>query len=208
MVRDPPRKSAEASRRAVQCSWGQRAQRRRRRKPATCSEWRLRNGRRRQHCFRIHGPQRERIRRLLNAESSSSGYIKSSFIFQRLRMMSSWDEDRQEGTESGRMWQMIQIKKCFRIIDCMANGSLKCNWRLLSNFLTWKMWMENFSANSALGFLQRNGLGQVITEGRETCGRLSILSWIYSIRLAFCSRKFHNTHFAHDFFIITTFVFQ
>lgn len=80
MVRDPPRKSEQACR-AVRCSRGQRAQRRRRSKFGACIERRQRNGRRRRHSLWIHGPQRKRLRRVLeNAVPSSGGREEYSLI--------------------------------------------------------------------------------------------------------------------------------
>lgn len=60
MVRDPPRKSEQATHWAV-CSRARRAQRRRLRESTACTECRIRNGRR-HHGLWISSPQRKRSR--------------------------------------------------------------------------------------------------------------------------------------------------
>jgi hypothetical protein len=71
VVRDPPRKSEQATHWAVRLRRARRA-RCRSRESTACTEWRLRNDRRR-HRFRIHGPQRER-QRLLGVSGSGGQY--------------------------------------------------------------------------------------------------------------------------------------
>lgn len=67
MVRDPPRKSEQASR-AVRSRREQRAQCSQ--SGTACTERRQRHGRRRRNCLRIHGPQRQRLRRVLTASGA------------------------------------------------------------------------------------------------------------------------------------------
>ena len=68
MVRDPPRKSEQATHWAVRFIRVRRA--RRPRESTACTERRLRDGRRR-HRLWIHGPQRERERVLVDSGSGS-----------------------------------------------------------------------------------------------------------------------------------------
>jgi hypothetical protein len=67
VVRDPPRKSEQATHWAV-CSRVRRAQRRRLREPTACTERRFRNGRR-LHCLWLSSPQRKRSRVLVAPSS-------------------------------------------------------------------------------------------------------------------------------------------
>jgi hypothetical protein len=77
VVRDPPRKSEQACR--VQSSWGRRAQPRRPSKSgAACIERRQRNGRGQRYCLRIHGTQRQRVRRVLGEAAPSPGARRRS----------------------------------------------------------------------------------------------------------------------------------
>ena len=67
MVRDPPRKSEQATHWAV-CSRARWAQRRRPRESTACTEWRCRNARR-HHCLWLPSPQRKRSRVLVAPSS-------------------------------------------------------------------------------------------------------------------------------------------
>ena len=127
MVRDPPRKSAEATYRAI-CSRGQRAQRRRR-EPTACTERRFRNGRRWRYSVWIFGSQRQRLRRLL-AESSSGGQTGSSKSLMDLQTL--------EVQHNHRKVNRIQksrgvtgVKSWFQCSDCKKGGSIASHWRII-----------------------------------------------------------------------------
>jgi hypothetical protein len=94
VVRDPPRKSEQASR-AVRCSWDRRAQPRRPSKCGPCIERRQRNGRGQRHRLWIPSTQRERFRRILGNAAPCPGGLERSRYPIRARQQSMLDQSSQ-----------------------------------------------------------------------------------------------------------------
>lgn len=186
MVRDPPRKSEQATCRAIQCR-AKRGQLSRCREPATCTEWRLRNGRRWQHRFRIHGPQRERIRRLLNAKSSSGGQLRRSRSSRDLMSASQQVTFKNTRQASLMTAEEKELRNWSLDSDCIGNRSFVSKWRVLDGYSGYKICMVSHFANPDFGNFQWVGVRQVDLPGvnLHTCGLryLSIHSWISEIDL-------------------------
>ena len=107
--------------------------------------------------------------------------------FKNLQMLFMWEDDCQKRTRTGKERQGIRRVDDFQVLDCVAEGPLEGEQRLLSDFLIWKMWLKIFSADSVFEILGRNGLGPVVMEGRDICGlwNFTILSRIIGLDLLF-----------------------
>jgi hypothetical protein len=186
VVRDPPRKSEQATRWAVQCNRDRRAQRRRPREPTTCTERRLRNGRR-WYRLRIHGPQRERQRRVLGGrvESRSRGRKRQS------RSASEWRINHCKGRE----WRH-ELERSEGSEDCMKGLSVATIRRTTFGVRRSKIWAHDYSAGPSED-LDCEGV-RIGWVGQGTCGQRYLL---LSSNLDYCIRLF--SFGSHE---LTTFV--
>lgn len=172
MVRDPPRKSEQATYRAV-CSRGRRAQRRRR-EPATCTEWRLRNGRRWPLRLRVHGPQRKRRRRILEPVPTSRGspsrssrlsrYLRETFLDQR---------DCRASVRSLELVKELETKARLTCSNCTKGESITIKWQVMYGLQGCKIW-TNIDFVVSFGMLRWDNRAIMDTPGQQYS---SILFW-------------------------------
>ena len=120
-------------------------------------------------------------------------------------MLFIWEDNCRKRTRTGKERQAIRRADDFQVLGCVEEGPLESEWRTSSDFLIWKMWLKIFSADSIFEILERDGLGQVVTEGKDICGlwNFTILSGIIGLDLLFAHASLNNTHFAHDVITVT-----
>lgn len=185
MVRDPPRKSEQATHWAV-CRRARRAQLRRPREPRACTEQRLRDGRRQSSCLWVPNdphPQWERQPRLLAESGSSSrieeregcGYLGRSYV----RQSDYWKGGIKE-MELGTPWQGS---------ECMKERSAAYTQKVVCKVMWWGTEVHIYLAESHSKILLRDRLRNGVTEGvaQYTCAHRHL--WTASL-LDYCIRSF------------------
>ena len=182
MVRDPPRKSEQATHWAV-CRRARRAQLRRPREPRACTEHRLGNGRRQSSCLWVSNhsyAQWKRQSRLLAESSAGSqkeereeyGHLRRSFVRQR--------DYRKGGI------QEMELEVAWLGSECMTWNRVNHTRRVTCRVLWWDTELHIYFVGSHSTILFWDGLG---TEGvaQYTCARRYL--WTSSL-LDYCIRSF------------------
>lgn len=137
MVRDPPRKS-EQTFRAIR-TWGHRVQSRRR-EPTACTERRCGYGRRRRHSVRIHGPQWQRLYRLL-AEASPVALTRICRSCRSPPRTPSYRKDQQRNARLCATVKMWEVLESFIFSNCGDGAPFASTWR--------KIWLNIYAKTTS-----------------------------------------------------------
>lgn len=165
VVRDPPRKSEQATHWAVRFIRVRRA--RRPRGSTACTEWRLRNGRRR-HRLWIHGPQRKRERVLV--DSGSDGQHGTRRIEQRLLRASVLHLDHWKGRRSRMNEEETGILIPLLWSDCHKRATVAYSRRIMFKVMRRGTDVHKSIAGSHPRILLRKGL-RLAGVGQDTHGQ-------------------------------------
>jgi hypothetical protein len=166
VVRDPPRKSEQATHWAVRFLRARRA-RCRPRESTTCTERRLRNGRRR-HRLWIPGPQRERERVL--AESGSGGQHESKREGRRLQRACVWRDNHRKGKSSHRNEEETGSRTPSLWSDCNSRATVASSRWIVFWVIRRGSKVHRYLNGSNPEILQRNGL-RLAEVGQDTYGQ-------------------------------------
>lgn len=183
MVRDPPRKSAEAIFRAV-CSRGQRAQCKRR-EPTACTERRCRNGRRWRYRFRVLCTQRQWLSRLL-AVSSPGDRMWTTISYSDLRTyLHQYDYRNTVGLQ--KYEEEMEMRQQLICSDCEGGISVADSWRTKYGLKS-EIWKDVYFAVSCIGNKRLDVMTGMDTPGFRCL--LILLSWITGLDSGFAHASY------------------
>lgn len=165
MVRDPPRKSEQATHWAVRFIRVRRA--RRPRESTACTERRLRNGRRR-HRLWIHGPQRKWERVLV--DSGSGGQHGTRRVERRLHRAVVQHIDHRKGMRSRMNEEEMGLLIPLLWSDCHKCATVAQSRRIIFGVTRRGMDVHKSIAGSNPRILLRNGL-RLTGVGQHTHGQ-------------------------------------